>query len=69
MTGLINQKPLHGSLGISNALLVKSGTKESSVLWERMRRKDITRMPPVTSHEVDTSAVDMLGRWIDSGPK
>jgi len=57
-----------GDLGIAGALRVKSGEKERSVLWERMRRLDAARMPPLASHRVDDAAVALLGAWIDGGP-
>jgi hypothetical protein len=35
------------------------------VLWERMRRLDGNRMPPLGTHRVDQPAVDLIGEWID----
>ena len=58
--------PTAGDLGISNALIVAAGEKERSVLWERMRRLDADRMPPVSSHLVDDVGVDVVGQWIDA---
>ncbi|MGQ0614702.1 MAG: PQQ-dependent sugar dehydrogenase [Planctomycetaceae bacterium] len=65
---LVGIAPSEGSLGLVNAQRIRSGSKESSVLWERMRRLDSTRMPPLASHRVDAFAVQLLGAWIDSGP-
>jgi hypothetical protein len=31
-----------------------------------MRRLDGTRMPPLASHRVDQTAVDVIGQWIDN---
>ncbi len=53
-------------LGLTNARIIARGSKESSVLWERVRRTDATRMPPLGTHRVDQDAVDLIGQWIDS---
>ena len=47
---------------------IASGVKESSVLWERIRRLDGTRMPTLGSSLVDAQAEALLGTWIDNGP-
>ena len=52
----------------SSARRVAPGTKESSVLWERMRRRDCPRMPTLGSDIVDPLAIDVVGAWIDAGP-
>ncbi len=62
----IDVAPLNGDLGIGNALLIARGEKERSVLWQRLRRLDGERMPPLSSHVVDQSAVDLIGAWIDN---
>lgn len=58
--------PTAGDLGLTNARIVARGNKASSVLWERMRRLDATRMPPLATHIVDQQAVDLIGQWIDA---
>lgn len=62
----INVVPTQGTLGLANARIIAPGVKENSVLWERMRRLDGTRMPPLGTHRVDQEAVQVLGDWIDS---
>jgi len=64
-TGSINVPPASGDLGLVGANIVTPGSKESSVLWERMRRLDGNRMPPLGSHRVDSAGVDLIGQWID----
>ncbi len=63
---LFDVRPISGDLGLPDAYRVKSGVKESSVLWERLRRTDDKRMPPLATSVVDDGAVDVLGVWIDS---
>ena len=57
--------PTAGDLGLVNARIIARGAKASSVLWERMRRLDGNRMPPLGTHRVDQAAVDLIGEWID----
>jgi uncharacterized repeat protein (TIGR03806 family) len=63
---LFGVKPSEGGLGLSNPHRILSGTKESSVLWERMRRTDGSRMPELGSTLVDKNGVQLIGSWIDS---
>ena len=67
-TNLVNVRPGSGSLGLTDAFRIKGLTKSSSVLWQRMRRLDPNRMPPIGSNEVDGLGVDVIGQWIDQGP-
>ena len=60
----IGVAPQAGDLGLTDAAIIAQ-TKESSVLWERMRRLDANRMPPLASHLVDQPGVDLIGEWID----
>ena len=67
-TNTVGIRPSSGDLGLADAFIVKPGAKESSVLWERLRRLDTTRMPPLASNEVDEMGVSIVGDWIDAGP-
>jgi len=65
--GVVNVRPAYGDLGLPDPWLLRPGAKESSVLWERLRRLDGTRMPNVGSDVVDADAVALVGAWIDDG--
>lgn len=65
--GLVDVRPNQGDLGLADAYRIRPGSKESSVLWERLRRLDGTRMPELGSNRVDQPAVDLIGMWIDQG--
>ena len=65
MTGMIDVTAQSGDLGLPAARVVAPGSRTSSVLWERLRRLDDKRMPPLGTHRVDQEAVDMIGTWID----
>jgi uncharacterized repeat protein (TIGR03806 family) len=62
---VVNVRPTEGDLGLPDAWRVRPGSKESSVLWQRLRRTDDTRMPPLASHVADASAEQLIGAWID----
>ncbi|MHC4939450.1 MAG: PQQ-dependent sugar dehydrogenase [Planctomycetota bacterium] len=58
--------PVDGSLNLPNERRAVAGDKESSTVWERMRRRDQYAMPPLGSHVVDDAGVALIGGWIDS---
>lgn len=62
----IDVVPSAGDLGIVGARIIASGSKETSVLWERINRVDDFRMPTVARHAADTAGVDLVGQWIDA---
>ncbi len=53
--------------GLPGTPRISPGTKEASDLWERLRRLDGFRMPPLASHQMDGAAVALIGSWIDGG--
>jgi uncharacterized repeat protein (TIGR03806 family) len=63
-TGLCNQAPLSGDLGLNNPVLLKPGDPDNSILVLRMENLDDTRMPPLGSGVVDTQAVTVMRQWI-----
>ncbi|MBT2968401.1 MAG: PQQ-dependent sugar dehydrogenase [Candidatus Thiodiazotropha sp. (ex Ctena orbiculata)] len=63
-TGLCNQAPLTGDLGLNNPVLLKPGDPDNSILVLRMETMGETRMPPLGSGEVDTQAVAVIREWI-----
>ncbi len=65
-TNVMNVRPWRGSLGLPDAYRVKPGKAGSSVLLERMRRLDGTRMPQIGTHVVDPAGVELIRSWIDS---
>lgn len=66
-TQLLGVMPQAGDLGLADARRVVPGDKARSVLWERMRRLDASRMPNLGSHVVDEEGVALIGAWIDAG--
>lgn len=66
-TRTVGVAPTGGDLGIAGAQRIRAGSKGQSLVWERMRRLDSNRMPPVASHVVDADGLALIGQWIDSG--
>ena len=62
---LFDVTPSDGSLNLPDERRAVAGVKESSTLWERMRRRDSYAMPPLGSHMVDDAGVTLIGDWID----
>ena len=62
----IGFNPLAGDLGIPNAKIITPRMRQRSILWERMRRQDNTRMPKVGSIHADPVGLELIGLWIDS---
>jgi hypothetical protein len=65
-TGALDTAPNAGDLGLPDARIIAPGDRSRSVLWERMRRQDGNRMPPIGSHRVDDVGVALIGDWIDT---
>jgi len=64
---LIGVAPTEGDLGLVDAQRIHVGSKEQSVLWERVRSTDPAIHMPAGSRIPDALAVNLLGEWIDSG--
>ena len=65
--GVCNTVPEHGSLGIEGARIIDGARPESSVLYERVTRRDEQGMPPIGSTVVDTEGAALLAEFISSG--
>jgi hypothetical protein len=61
---VIDVRPTRGDLGLPDAYRIKRQVPGSSVLWERLRRLDGTRMPALGSHVIDAPNVALLQQWI-----
>jgi uncharacterized repeat protein (TIGR03806 family) len=61
----VDVMPQAGSLGLQNPRIIAPGDKSRSVLWVRMQQLDGNRMPPLSTHVVDETGVEIVGAWID----
>ncbi len=60
-----NLAPVGTDLGIANAALITPVDPARSILWQRMRRRDVFGMPPLASNNVDSSGEALLQSWIN----
>jgi hypothetical protein len=64
-TNTCNVPPQLGTLGLgASARLIVPGDPHSSVLIDRMNRRDAHAMPPVGSAQVDAAGVELLRQWV-----
>ena len=65
-TGLLDQDPGEGDLGIRGAKLIRPGDPAMSILLQRMLRTDEKGMPNISHGLVDKAAVARVRAWIRS---
>jgi hypothetical protein len=63
LTGLIDGAVVHGSLSPDDRL-VKPGSLEYSVLWQRLSQLNERHMPPLATTVLNTQALALLSGWI-----
>jgi len=68
-TALADQNLLHGELmagdlGIAGAKVIVPGAAEKSILYQRMRRHDAFRMPPVAVNATASPVLPLMKQWI-----
>jgi uncharacterized repeat protein (TIGR03806 family) len=67
LTQACNVPPQSGDLGLgAQARLIAPGDSGSSILVQRMARRDEHGMPPLGSLRVDEAGVALIADWIDS---
>ena len=64
--GMCGTPPEAGSLGLSDARLIRPGDPKDSVILHRMTALDASRMPALGSEVVDEAAAELLSAWIAS---
>ena len=64
-TNTCNVVPTAGTLGIGSAArLLAPGSPDTSILINRMNRRDVHAMPPVGSLQVDAAGVALMREWV-----
>jgi uncharacterized repeat protein (TIGR03806 family) len=66
--GILNTRPGQGSLDVADARIVVPGQPERSLLWLRMNRLGLGRMPHIASSVIDEPAVRLIHDWIKQMP-
>ena len=64
--GIIDGELAAGDLGLAGAKVVVPGDPERSILYQRLKRKDFFRMPPVAWHDEPSPILPVLAEWIRS---
>ena len=67
-TGTIGVSPAHGKLDLSDSHLLTPGKPDQSMIFHRMGRLGLGRMPHVASNVVDREAVKLIREWIAKMP-
>jgi uncharacterized repeat protein (TIGR03806 family) len=66
MTNACNVPPQSGDLGLgAGARLIVPGAAASSIVVNRMNRRDQHAMPPLASTQIDAAGVALITQWID----
>ena len=63
---LIDEPAMLDNMGIENALRLKPGAADSSILYLRLINTREFRMPPLATSVVDQAGASLLKEWIDS---
>jgi glucose/arabinose dehydrogenase len=66
LTGLVNGEAVAGDLGIAGAKVLAPGSPEKSLLYQRVKRTDFFRMPPVAYHNELSPILPLMEEWIRS---
>jgi hypothetical protein len=66
---LIDEEPLHDTMGVENSLLVAPGDPQRSILYRRITTRGVNQMPPTSTNLVDTRGAKLLMEWIRRLPR
>jgi hypothetical protein len=67
--GIVNARPGQGLFNLDNPKILVPGSPERSMIYHRMTKLGLGRMPHVASSVIDNRAVKMLADWIATLPK
>ncbi|HEV8541396.1 MAG TPA: PQQ-dependent sugar dehydrogenase [Verrucomicrobiae bacterium] len=65
---IINGELFAGDLGSAGARVVVPGHPEQSIIFQRLSRNDLFRMPPVSVNDESSPILPVLAEWIRSLP-
>ncbi|MCY3774897.1 MAG: PQQ-dependent sugar dehydrogenase [Candidatus Aminicenantes bacterium] len=61
---LIDESPIHDTMGVANARLVAPGDPERSVLYRRLMVRGLNQMPPTSTNRIDQRGAELVADWI-----
>jgi hypothetical protein len=67
--GIVNTRPGQGNFGLSDPRIVVPGDPDRSMIYHRMTKLGLGRMPHVASSVIDDEATRLVREWISSLPK
>ena len=67
--GIVNTRPGHGFFNLREPKVLTPGDPDRSMIYHRITKLGLGRMPHVASNVVDTSAVQLLKEWIAKLPQ
>jgi hypothetical protein len=67
--GIVNTRPGQGSFDLDDPGILVPGSPERSMIYHRMTKLGLGRMPHVASSVIDDTALKMLAEWIGKLPK
>jgi uncharacterized repeat protein (TIGR03806 family) len=68
-TGVVNVPPAHGNFGIKDAKLLAPGAPERSLIYYRLTKTGLGRMPHIATSIVDEKAAHVIRDWIRQLPR
>jgi mono/diheme cytochrome c family protein len=67
-TGTVGVRPSHGNFELDRPAVLLPGDPERSMVYHRMTKLGLGRMPHVASTVIDTEAVQLIHDWLKSFP-
>ncbi len=61
---LINERPMHDTMGLVDPRLVFPGDPDRSLLYRRLTRRGLHQMPPTSTNRVDERGAKLISDWI-----
>ena len=61
---LIDEAPIHDTMGLANARLVAPGDPERSILYRRLLVRGLNQMPPTSTNRIDERGAELVAEWI-----
>jgi hypothetical protein len=66
--GVVNTRPGQGAFGLEDPKVLVPGNPDRSMIYHRVTKLGLGRMPHVASNVIDEKAVKMLRDWISQLP-
>lgn len=61
---LIDESPIHDTMGVANPRLVAPGDPDRSILYRRLMVRGLNQMPPTSTNRIDHRGADLIAEWI-----